>query len=94
LPPHDPFDSPGGREVRREAVAFLRDWLPAEARRAYREMMEDDPDGWPRHPHFRGGVIVRHALRGNGLDERALGVADLDAAWPDLLRRAVQDDPS
>jgi hypothetical protein len=93
MPSHDPSDAAPGREVRREAVAFLREWLPEEARRAYREMMMDDPEGWPRHPHFAGGVIVRHALRGNGLDERALGVPDLDAAWPDLLRRAVLDDP-
>lgn len=89
----DPFDTPRGRQVRREVVAFLRAWLPDEARRAYREMMERDPQGWPRHPHFAGGLVVRHALRGNGLDERTLGIPDLDAVWPDLLRRAVLGDP-
>lgn len=74
-------------------VAFLRAWLPDEAARAYREMMEEDPENWARDPHFAGGLIVRHALRDNGLDERALGVPDLDAVWPDLLRRAVLGDP-
>lgn len=88
----DPFGSPRGRQVRREAVAALRAWLPEEARRVYREMMRADPDGWTRHPHFAGGLVVRHALRGNGLDERALGIADLTPVWPDLLRRAVLED--
>jgi hypothetical protein len=90
----DPFGTPRGAAVRDEVVAFLREWLPDEARRAYREMMEEHPEGWMRDPHFGGGVIVRHALRGNGLDERALGIPDLDAVWPDLLRRAVLGDPA
>jgi hypothetical protein len=78
--------------VRDAVVAFLRGWLPAEARRVYREMIRHDPERWFLDAHFRGGVIVRHALRGNGLDERALGVQDLDAVWPDLLRRAVGEE--
>lgn len=80
------------RGARDEVVAFLRAWLPDEARRAYRDMIARDPDGWPRDPHFAGGVIVRHALRGNGLDERATGIGDLEAAWPELLRRAVMEE--
>lgn len=87
----DPFGGPRGGALRDEAVAFLREWLPDEARRAYREMIEEDPLLWSRHPHFAGGLIVEHALRGNGIDEHALGVPDLDAVWPDLLRRAVLD---
>jgi hypothetical protein len=54
-------------------------------------MIAADPEGWWRDPHFAGGIIPRHALRGNGLDERALGVADLDRIWPELLRLAVLD---
>ena len=84
--------SPHAHAVRDEVVGFLRDWLPAEARRAYRALIDEDPAGWTRHPHFAGGVIVTHALRGNGLDERTLGIPDLDAAWPDLLHRAVMGD--
>lgn len=75
--------------VRDAVVAFLRDWLPPHARRTYREMILHDPDRWHRHPHFADGVIVRHALRGNGIDEAALGVPDLESVWPDLLRDAV-----
>lgn len=90
--PRDPFAGPRGRALRDEAVAFLRGWLPEAARRTYREMIRLDPDGWHRDPHFTGGVIVEHALRGNGITERALEIASLDAVWPELLRRAVLDD--
>lgn len=76
--------------IRREAVEFLRWWLPEEAKRVYRAMIRDDPENWCRDPHFSGGIIVKHALRGNGIDERALGITDLDAVWPDLLRAAVE----
>lgn len=76
--------------IRREAVEFLRRWLPEEAKRVYREMIREDPENWCRHPHFSGGIIVKHALRGNGIDERALGIPDLDAVWPDLLQAAVE----
>lgn len=86
---HDPFAGTRGQAVRDEVVAFLRGWLPEEARRAYRRMMEEDPVNWSRDPHFANGVIVEHALRGNGIDERALGVPSLDEVWPELLRRAV-----
>jgi hypothetical protein len=77
--------------VRDAVVAFLRDWLPADARRKYRSMIADNPDNWAADPHFANGVIVKHALRGNGIDEKVLGVRSLEAVWPDLLRRAVQD---
>ena len=70
-------------------VAFLKDWLPHQARTAYQQMIREDPIGWWRDPHFAGGVIPRFALRGNGITERALGVADLNPLWPDLLARAV-----
>lgn len=92
--PGDPFSGPRGRALRDEAVAFLRDWLPEQARRTYREMIRHDPGGWHRDPHFAGGIIAEHALRGNGITEVALGVPSLDAVWPELLRRAVLDDQS
>jgi hypothetical protein len=72
-------------------VAFLRDWLPEEALQVYREMIRANPTEWWRDPHFAGGIIVEHALRGNGFDERALGVVDLSPLWPDLIARAVAD---
>jgi len=85
----------GGAEldpaVRDAVVRFLRDWLPASARETYREMIRRDPEGWSRDPHFAEGVIVKHALRGNGITEKVLGIPDLNAVWPDLLRRAVCD---
>ncbi|HEX6924559.1 MAG TPA: hypothetical protein VF167_03990 [Longimicrobiaceae bacterium] len=87
-PPHKPRDELDP-EVRDQVVAFLRDWLPERAREVYREMILRDPEGWHRDPHFAGGIILEHALRGNGIDERALGVRDLTPLWPDLLRRAV-----
>jgi hypothetical protein len=100
--PHDPeLDSLARRPssihdmdpaVRDAAVAYLRDWLPADARRVYRGMIEDDPEHWHRDAHFAGGVVVDHLLRGNGLDERALGVRDLDGVWPELLRLAVEEE--
>jgi hypothetical protein len=79
-------------QVRDAVVAFLRDWLPAEARRTYRAMIREDPLGWSKSPHFGQGVIVEHALRGNGLDEKTLGVSDLERIWPELLRRAVEEE--
>ncbi|HEX6750668.1 MAG TPA: hypothetical protein VF092_25500 [Longimicrobium sp.] len=75
--------------TRDEVSAFLRQWLPPAARDAYARLMYADPAGWSRHPHFRGGLIVRCALRGNGYTERLLGVRSLDEVWPDLLERAV-----
>jgi hypothetical protein len=77
--------------LRDAVVAFLRDWLPAEARRKYRTMIQENPQGWAADPHFSNGIIVEHALRGNGIDEKVLGVSSLDSIWPDLLKRAVQD---
>ncbi len=76
-----------------EVVAFLREWLPEEAKRTYRAMIEEDPENWSRHPHFQGGVIVNHALRWNGIDEEALGIPDLDSVWPELLRLALSPHP-
>jgi hypothetical protein len=85
-----PEEIPPG--VRDEIVAFLRDWLPEPARRFYRAMILRDPANWHTDPHFAGGVIVDAVLRGNGIDEKALGIRDLDAVWPDLLARAVMED--
>jgi hypothetical protein len=76
-------------KVRDEVVEFLRGWLPEPAKRSYRGMMVRDPRNWQRHPHFRRGVIVRHALRGNGFTEELLGVPSLEPYWADLLARAV-----
>lgn len=91
---HRRGSEPVDAAARREVVAFLREWLPEAARIEYRAMMEADPAGWHTHPHFAGGVIPEHALRGNGIDERVLNVADLDDVWPELLRQAVQEDGS
>lgn len=77
---------------REQLIAFLRDWLPPEAQQAYREMIHTAPDSWWLHPHFQGGVILEYALRGNGFDEKALGVKSLEPLWPDLLRSAVEAD--
>jgi len=79
-------------KVRDEIVDFLRGWLPEPAKRSYRRMMARDPQNWKRDPHFRRGVIVRHALRGNGYTEKLLGVPSLEPYWADLLARAVRDD--
>lgn len=73
-------------------VAFLREWLPAQAKETYRAMMAEDPDHWHRHPHFAGGIIREHALRGNGITETVLGVKDLDEVWPALLELVLRED--
>lgn len=80
---------------RDKIVAFLEDWLPAEAKHVYRELIRDNPKSWWQDPHFAGGVIVNHALRGNGITERAFRVHNLNRLWPDLLARAVRhvEDP-
>ena len=78
--------------VENEVVEFLRDWLPEPAKRTYRGMMARDPLNWKRDPHFRRGVIVRHALRGNGYTEKLLGVPSLEPYWARLLARAVRED--
>lgn len=75
--------------VRDSVVDFLREWIPEPAKEVYREMMAEDPEHWSSDPHFGGGIVVEHFLRGNGLDENALGVPDLEPFWRDLLRRAV-----
>jgi hypothetical protein len=72
-----------------QLVAFLRDWLPDEAKHVYRELIKENPKGWWRDAHFAGDIILKHALRGNGIDERALGIKDLTPVWPALLARAV-----
>lgn len=74
-----------------ELAAFLRRWLPDGVRAEYRRIMAADPAGWPLHPHFAGGLVVRHALRGNGVDEHALGVPSLEPLWKEALARAVAD---
>jgi hypothetical protein len=79
-------------EMRAAAVDFIRDWLPSHAKRAYLHMIRQDPDGWTTDPHFADGVFVEHVLRGNGLDEQALGVDDLDSLWPELLVAALEPD--
>lgn len=79
-------------KVRDEVVAFLRGWLPEPAKRTYRAMIARDPRDWKRDPHFRRGVIVRHALRGNGFTEEVLGVPSLEPYWADILARAVRDE--
>lgn len=76
-------------EQRAELIAFLRDWLPEEAKRVYREMIRSSPNAWWYDPHFEGGVILEYALRGNGFTEKALGVKNLQPLWPDLLTHAV-----
>jgi hypothetical protein len=75
-----------------QIAAFLRDWLPEEAIHEYRRMIREDPANWWHDPHFENGLILRFALRGNGITERALGVADLSPLWPELLARAVAED--
>ena len=73
-------------------VAFLRDWLPPQARETYRAMIAADPEHWPRHPHFSGGIIPQHAMRGNGITEKVLGVKDLEEVWPALLELALREE--
>jgi hypothetical protein len=75
------------------ALEFLRAWLPGPVRETYRRLMLTDPQGWWTHPHFAGGIAVDHLLRGNGIDERLLGVGSLDEVWRELLREAVMDEP-
>lgn len=76
-------------DVLQIVAGFLRGWLPPEARLVYRQMMISDPLHWSEDPHFAGGIIIDHALRGNGIDEALLGVDDLNAVWPEILRLAV-----
>lgn len=75
--------------IRGEVVSFLRGWLPERAKAVYRTMIAEDPESWRAHPHFAGGIIVEHALRGNGITEEALGVTCLQAIWPELLELAL-----
>lgn len=79
-------------ELLAQIVRFLRDWLPPQAREAYREMILLDSEYWYEDPHFAGGVIPKHILRGNGITEEVLGVEDLDEVWPALLEKVVTDE--
>ncbi len=76
-------------DQRDQLIAFLRDWLPEDAKQIYRDMIQCAPDSWWEDPHFQGGIIIDYALRGNGFDEKALGVINLEPLWPSLLARAV-----
>lgn len=78
--------------LRREAVEFIRQWLPGEVRSVYRALMASDPDGWHRHPHFGSGFFVESVLRGNGLTEETLGVEDLEVVWAQLLAEALAEE--
>ena len=101
-PAHSGWRSPGERgaaaldavpaDLVAAVVDYLRDWLPAQAKDTYRRMIAEDPDHWHRHPHFAGGVIAEHALRGNGITEKVLGVKDLEEVWPALLELALAED--
>jgi hypothetical protein len=77
---------------RASLIAFLRDWLPEEAKQVYRDMIRAAPDSWWQDPHFDGGIILEYALRGNGFNEKALGVKNLEPLWPDLLAHAVAEE--
>ena len=79
---------------RAELIAFLRDWLPEDAKRAYRDLIRSSPNAWWYDPHFEGGIILEYALRGNGFTEKSLGVKSLVPLWPELLIRAVFDEVS
>lgn len=92
-PPSRPNHSELDPQIRDEIVRFLRDWLPSRAVATYRQMILSDPEGWWKHPHFAGGIILEHALRGNGITERVVGVRSLDALWPQLLEEAVLYEP-
>jgi hypothetical protein len=88
---------PAARELltfqqREELVGFLREWLPENAKRVYRDMILSSPNAWWYDPHFDGGIILEYALRGNGFTEKSLGVKSLEPLWPELLARAVLDD--
>lgn len=76
-----------------ETVAFLRKWLPEDAKCLYREMVRENPSGWWHDPHFANGLIPDNALRGNGLTEKTLGVKSLDLIWPLLLLAALSELP-
>jgi hypothetical protein len=78
---------------RQEAVDFLRAWLPERVKAVYRALIEEGPESWRAHPHFLGGVVVDHVLRGNGLTEETLGVEDLNQIWPELLHLALSNEP-
>lgn len=78
--------------LRREAVQFLREWLPREVRSVYRKLIASDPDDWHRHPHFQSGFFVESVLRGNGLTEETLGVEDLNNVWAQLLAQALREE--
>ncbi len=87
-------DSPIDPRIRRQVVAFLRDFLPPDAIATYRRMIRADPESWHRSPHFASGFALEHLFRGNGITEKALGVKSLEPHWPDLLREAVMQGPS
>ena len=78
-----------GPAIRGEVEGFLRRWLPDLAKDVYREMIRNDPTNWFQHPHFSSGLIVKHALRGNGINEKTTGMRDLNAIWPELLLAAL-----
>jgi hypothetical protein len=80
--------------LRREVVAYIRDWLPDSVRKSYQEMIAEDPDGWHRGTHFSGGIVVTHILEGNGITADALGVESLDPLWPELLAEALAETTS
>lgn len=79
-------------QLRREAVRFLREWLPREVRSVYRRLIAADPEDWHKHPHFSSGFFVESVLRGNGLTEETLGVEDLEMIWAPLLAQALQEE--
>ena len=76
-------------QQRDELIAFLRDWLPENAKRGYRDIMLAFPHSWWLHPHFASDIILHSALRGNGFTEKTLGVKSLEPLWPELLELAV-----
>src|SRR5690606_1694622 len=64
--------------VEAEVVRFLRGWLPESVKDEYRKMIEANPSGWHKQPHFRDRIVVLHLLRGNGISEASLGIRSFD----------------
>lgn len=77
--------------VRDQAVVYLWARLGRKGREDIRRSFEELGERtWVREHHHGFGRKVRNALRAVGLDERKLGVQDLDDIYVDLLKEAVK----
>ena len=75
---------------REEAAKFLESHFSDEDKNFLRALYKDAGDPhWFSGYHFRGGMVIRNALRENGYGEDYFGIDNLDYIYCSLMEMAI-----